>query len=108
MESNIGMTKSLQEQLESVVEEIAKEDFVPFTGGVSPVAGETYVQLNLSNNRRPIELAETFNWSKGGRGTTYPHILGWREATKEEFEEYQDRKAKYRVTLAQEKQNKAV
>lgn len=71
--------------------------FTPFTGGVSPVAGEILVQLNLSNSNQPIELAETFNWSKGGRGTVYPHILGWREATVEEFDEYQERKAKHRA-----------
>ena len=71
--------------------------YTPFNGGVSPVAGETIVQLNLSNGNEPIELAETFNWSKVGRGTTYPHILGWKEATQEEFDEYQDRKAKRRA-----------
>jgi len=99
MKSSIGKSTSLKEQLETIVDEMAKVDFVPFTGGVSPVAGETTVQLKLSNGNRPIELAETFNWSKVGRGDTYPHILGWREASQEEFTEYQDRKAKRRAEL---------
>jgi hypothetical protein len=69
--------------------------YTPFTGGVSPVAGETKVQLKLSNGNEPIDLAEIFHWSKVGRGVEYPHILGWREATQEEYDEYQARKAAF-------------
>lgn len=79
--------------------------YTPFNAGVSPVAGKTPVQLYLSNGNEPIERADIFNWSKGGRGEVYPHILGWREATVDELNEYQERKAKKRAELQNSNNN---
>ena len=74
-----------------------KEDYITFNGEFSPVSGDTYVQLKLANSNEPIDRAGIFTWSKEGRGIIYPHILGWRHATEEEYNEYQDKKAKRRA-----------
>jgi len=76
-----------------------ESEFIPFVGDVNPTTRETIVQLKLSNDNEPIEKAGTFHWGFAGRGTTYPTIESWREATQEEYNEYQERKARKRKEL---------
>ena len=73
--------------------------YTQYNGSVSPVDGETIVQLRLANGNEPIDKAEIFYWGKVGRGKDFPDIWGYREATQEEFDEYQERKANHRAEL---------